>query len=94
MKLEQFFSEDEILRIRELAPTPATLAPSAVGVGKAPTLAPQPGQATIGVDPMAAQKAQAMAVKQMQDQKKQLQDQIKSKERELMDLRKQLAALR
>lgn len=92
MKFDQIFSESEFVRIRELAPAPPS--PSAVGVGTSPTLAPQPGQATIGVDPQAAQKAQAMAVKQMQDQKKQLQDQIKAKEQELMDLRKKLAELR
>jgi hypothetical protein len=94
MKLEQFFSEDELLRLKELVPTPAPATPSVVGVGKAPTMAPQPGQAAVSVDPMAAQKAQAMAAKQIMDQKKQLQDQIKAKEKELMDLRKQLAGLR
>lgn len=91
MKFDQLFSEEEFLKIRELAP--ATPKPSAIGTGMAPTMAPSPGQATIGVDPQAAQKAQAMAVKQMQDQKKQLQDQIKAKEQELMDLRKQLSEL-
>lgn len=91
MRFDQVFSEEELYKIRELAPAPM---PSAVGVGTSPTLAPQPGQATIGVDPQAAQKAQAMAVKQMQDQKKALQDQIKAKEQELMDLRKKLAELR
>lgn len=91
MKFDQLFSEEEFLKIRELAPATPSL--SAVGVGTAPTLAPAPGQATIGVDPQAAAKAQAMAVKQMQDQKKQIQDQIKAKEQELQDLRKKLSEL-
>ena len=90
MKLTQIFSESELLRIRELAP-PAE--PSVTGVGQQPTMAPQPGQAAVSVDPAAAQKAQQMAVKQMQDRKKQIQDQIKAKEQELIDLRKQLADL-
>lgn len=90
MKLSQIFSEAELLRIRELGPAPET---SITGIGQQPTMAPQPGQAAVSVDPAAAQKAQQMAVKQMQDRKKQIQDQIKSKEQELIDLRKQLAEL-
>jgi hypothetical protein len=90
MKFDQLFSEDEFLRIRELAPA---MAPAPAGAAITPGMAPAPGQAAVGVDPQAAAKAQAMAVKQMQDQKKALQDQIKSKEMELQDLRKKLAEL-
>jgi hypothetical protein len=90
MKFDQLFSEDEFLRIRELAPT---MAPAPAGAAMTPGMAPAPGQAAVGVDPQAAAKAQAMAVKQMQDQKKAIQDQIKSKEMELQDLRKKLAEL-
>jgi hypothetical protein len=89
MKFDQLFSEEEFFKIRELAP----MAPAPVGAAMAPGTPPAPGQAAVGVDPQAAAKAQAMAVKQMQDQKKALQDQIKSKEMELQDLRKKLAEL-
>lgn len=89
MKFDQLFSEQEFLKIRELAPMGA--APT--GAAMAPGMSPAPGQAAVGVDPQAAQKAQAMAVKQMQDQKKQVQDQIKQTEQQLMDLRKKLAEL-
>jgi hypothetical protein len=57
-------------------------------------LGQQPGQAAVGVDPMAAKKAQAMAVKQMQDKRKEIQDAIKTKQAEIQDLQKQLASLK
>lgn len=87
MKFDQLFSEEEFLKIRELAP----IAP--VGAAMTPGIPPLSGQSAAGVDPQAAAKAQAMAVKQMQDQKKQIQDQIKQTEQQLQDLRKKLAEL-
>ena len=75
------------MKILELIPQTPT-----IGVSN-PVAGTTPGQATIGVDPQAAAKAQAMAVKQIQDQKKQIQDQIKAKEQELLDLRKKLSEL-
>ena len=89
MKFDQLFSEEEFLKIRELAP----MAAAPVGAAMTPGMQPAPGQAAVGVDPQAAAKAQAMAVKQMQDQKKAIQDQIKQTEQQLQDLRKKLAEL-
>jgi hypothetical protein len=88
MKFGEFYTD------RELADAMPTPMPSAVGMGTSPTLAPQPGAAKIGVDPQAAAKAQAMAVKQMQDRKKQIQDTIKQKQQEIVDLQKELSTLK
>jgi hypothetical protein len=90
MKLGEFYLDRELA---DAMPMPTT-APSAVGVGVSPTMAPAAGQAKIGVDPQAAAKAQAMAVKQMQDRKKQIQDTIKQKQQEIVDLQKELSTLK
>jgi len=87
MKLSEFYLDRELTDAMPLTP-------SAVGTGTSPTLAPQPGAATIGVDPQAAAKAQAMAVKQMQDRKKQIQDTIKQKQQEIVGLQKELSTLK
>lgn len=76
------------MRISELTPQMGTT----VGAPATPVAAPQPASGPAPTNPDAA-KAQAMAVKQIQDQKKQLQDQIKAKELELSDLRKKLAEI-
>jgi hypothetical protein len=51
-----------------------------------------PAMATPGSAP--DPKAQAMAAKAMQDQKKQIQDTIKAKQQEIIDLQKQLASIK
>ena len=88
MKFSEFYNDKELT---DAIPTPM---PSAVGVGTSPTMAPGAGQAKIGVDPQAAAKAQAMAVKQMQDRKKQIQDTIKQKQQEIVNLQKELSQLK
>ena len=80
MKLRDIAHEDKFVDISEIGDMPTMTAP---------TLAPG-GTA----DPQAAAKAQAMAVKQMQDRKKQVQDAIKQKQAEIVDLQRELAELR
>jgi len=82
MKLRDIAHEDKFVDISEIGAMPTMTA-------TAPTLAPG-GTA----DPQAAAKAQAMAVKQMQDRKKQVQDAIKQKQAEIVDLQRELAELR
>lgn len=89
MKFVSFANDREISELQEAIPN----MPSATGVGRSPTMAPQAGQAAISVDPQAAQKAQALAIKQTMDRKKDIQDQIKAKEKEIIDLRKELASI-
>jgi hypothetical protein len=87
MRFDQLFSEEEFLRIRELAPMATTMAPQPTG---ATTLAPnQPVQQ----DPQAMAKMAAQQAKDRMDQKKQIQDQIKQTEQQLQDLKKKLAEL-
>lgn len=83
MKLRDIAHEDKFVDISEIGAMPTMAATTA------PTLAPG------GVaDPQAAAKAQAMAVKQMQDRKKEIQDAIKQKQAELVDLQRELAEIR
>ena len=81
MKLRDIAHEDRFVDISEIGDMPM--------MPGLPTLAPG-GTA----DPQAAAKAQAMAVKQMQDRKKDIQDAIKQKQAEIVDLQRELAELR
>jgi hypothetical protein len=82
MKLRDIAHEDKFVDISEIGDMPMMPATGA-------TLAP--GGTT---DPQAAAKAQAMAVKQMQDRKQDIQDAIKAKQAEIVDLQRELAELR
>lgn len=87
MRFDQLFSEEEFLKIRELAPAMATGSPQQAG---ATTMAPnQPVQQ----DPQAMAKMAAQQAKDRMDQKKQIQDQIRQTEQQLQDLKKKLAEL-